>query len=232
MKIVRKGVFETNSSSAHSLTLGHENKKNHPFVGSTLLDLTAKYDEDFYDLLFCIPFKQNECWNCFNELYKGHFKATTPISKLWLLIGVVLWENYSLVDNLANNPEEYKKLAYQILNIHSFTRNIPDAFFECDSWDDIATWEDMLELDGTEIANFYSGEFLYDLDSILSSYEKFASELYPCIGNYGYHRLEDVIWNYLLNPKCEYTYFDRNTENQNLEELITTKIEEKKDEDD
>lgn len=39
MKIVRKGVFETNSSSAHSLTLGHENKKNHPFVGSTLLDL-------------------------------------------------------------------------------------------------------------------------------------------------------------------------------------------------
>lgn len=231
MKIIRKGVFETNSSSAHSLTLGHENKKDYPFITNILLDLTSKYHEDFYDLLGCMPFKQNECWNCFNELHKGHFKATTSVSKFWLLIGVVLWENYDLVDNLANNPEEYKKLAYQILNTHAFTKNIPKAFFECDDWYNLATWENILELDGTEIANFYTGVFLYDLDSVLTSYEEFASELYPCIDNYGYFELEDVIWNYLISPKCEYTYFDRDTVNQKLEELITTKIEVKKDED-
>lgn len=231
MKIVRSGAFETNSSSTHSLTLNHKQEERTYYMFNLVVNLSPKEGLAYDKLVKAFPFTYEESRKCLQEMLKGHFKATNPMSKFWLLVGIVLNENTSFINQLSEK-EEYSKIVYSLLNNHPFTKNLPTEFFRYESIEDFPTWEDLIQIESKDIEYFFNNSFQYDLDSILSGYEKLAQGFYGCIGKYGYFYLNDVILNYLFNENCVYKYWNRDIENPDLQELITIDIQEKEDEDD
>lgn len=229
MKIVRSGAFETNSSSTHSLTLNHKQKERTYYTFDLTVNLSPKEALAYDELVKAFPFTYEESEKCLKDMLKGHFKATNPISKFWLLIGVVLNENTNFINQLSEK-EDYAKIVYSLLNNHSFTKDLPLEFFNYESIEDYPTWEDLIKIESKDIEYFFNCSFQGDLDSILNGYEKLAQDFYNCMGKYGYFYLNDVVLNYLFNENCVYKYWDRDIENQELKELITVDIQEKKDE--
>lgn len=229
MKIVRSGAFETNSSSTHSLTLNHKQKERTYYTFDLTVNLSPKEALAYDELVKAFPFTYEESKKCLEDMLKGHFKATNPISKFWLLIGVVLNENTSFINQLSEK-EDYAKIVYSLLNNHSFTKDLPLEFFNYESIEDYPTWEDLIKIESKDIEYFFNCSFQGDLDSILNGYEKLAQDFYNCMGKYGYFCLNDVVLNYLFNENCVYKYWDRDIENQEIKELITVDIQEKKDE--
>ena len=78
MKIIRSGVFETNSSSTHSLTMNFGDiPKECVFYRDVkdVLDGREKFNELVESLKKELPLKLSEICNRFNEV--GEFKATT-----------------------------------------------------------------------------------------------------------------------------------------------------------
>lgn len=99
MKIVRSGVFETNSSSTHSLTMNFGDIPENCVFYRDVKDVLGgreKFDELVESLKKELPLKLSEICNRFNEV--GEFKATTAKSKLAYMIITVLARQSDMVN--------------------------------------------------------------------------------------------------------------------------------------
>ena len=86
MKQIRRGVFETNSSSTHSLTVCTEDEYNKWKRGELLYDC---YEECFIEAIGLSDFEKDQAKEYYNVLKKTYWKDWKQLSeeetKLWYI---------------------------------------------------------------------------------------------------------------------------------------------------
>lgn len=222
MKIIRTGVFETNSSSTHSLTMNFGDIPKDCVFYRDVKDVLGgreKFDELVENLKKELPLKLSEICKRFNEV--GEFKVTTSKSKLAYLLITVLARHSDTVNNLLGSGfglERLKDFIYSILSTDILTGDIAYDLSGNIYSNDFST---ILEIDVDPKESIFSPNLSsqYDLDHILDPYKMLVSMIKD-VGHYGYLDMGDLVMNFLLNPECSYHYFDRDVGDERCKELL------------
>lgn len=221
MKIVRKGAFETNSSSTHSLTLNFGDVPKDCVFYRSLEDILGgkdKYHELINNLNNELPLKLSEICERYNQV--GEFKTTTSKSKLAYMLIKVLQRHSDMVNFVMTDvsPEVLKEFIYQTLNTDILTCDIA---YKLSGEVYSSDFSKVLEIDIDPRESIFSPNlsYQYDLDHVLSPYELLVGMI-KNVGHYGYLSMNELVMNFLLNPECSYHYFDRDVGDERCEELF------------
>lgn len=221
MKITRTGVFETNSSSTHSLTMNFGDIPKDCVFYRDVKDVLGgreKFNELVDNLKKELPLKLSDICNRFNEV--GEFKATTSKSKLAYMMLTVLARQSDMVNFVLQDvsSEVLKEFIYQTLQNDILTSDIAYDLSGNIYSNDFST---ILEIDVDPKESIFSPNLSsqYDLDHVLDPYKMLVSMI-KNVGYYGCLDMGDLVMNFLLNPECSYHYFDRDVGDERCKELL------------